>query len=181
MNSPQLLLAAPQAAGGYLSPASLYNSLGRWLSTTQVNADVPLNNVFPDVTGPQNASQQVDYQCLFVYNPSPSVSLVNVVAWIPSSSVVGALQWAAGADTTVASPYNSTIAPQAGYINSPQVAPSTVTTFVGPSADVSGGAPLNPLAPGMVTALWIRRTAVGSPAFSGARADIQVTYDILGA
>lgn len=180
MVTPQLLLAAPQAAGGYLSPASLYNSLGRWMSTTQVNSSVTLNNVFPDVTGPQNASDQVDYQCLFVYNPDPSSSMVNVYAWIPSSSVVGALGWAVGADTTVASPYNSSFAPQAGYISSPLVAPSTVTGWAQPSATVAGGVQLNPVAPGMVTAFWVQRTATGSPAFAGAQCQVLVTFDILG-
>lgn len=174
-----LLLAAPQAPGGYAAPASFYNSLGRWCSTTQLNASVPLNNLFPDLTGPQNAASQVDYQCLFVYNTDTTDTMVNVTAWIPTGSVVGAVEWAVGADTTAASTYNATGSPQAGYITSPTIAPATVTGWAGPSSTVSGGVGLNPLAPGMVTALWIRRTAVDSPAFTGARCGLQVTFDVM--
>lgn len=177
--SGQLLLAAPQAASGYTSPGSFYNSLGRWASTTQLNSGVPLNNLFPDETGPMNAASQVDYQCLFVYNSDTTQTMTNMTAWIPSSSVIGALQWAVGVDSTNASPYNHTLVPQAGYISSPTIAPATVSTWAGPSSDVSGGRPMNPLAPGMVSALWIRRTAVGSPAFSGAGCDLQVTFDVI--
>lgn len=177
--SGQLLLAAPQAAGGYLSPGSFYNSLGRWASTTQLNAGVPLNNLFPDATGPQNAAGQVDYQCLFVYNSDTAQTMTNITAWIPSSSVTGALQWAVGVDSTNASTYDYTTAPQAGYISSPTIAPATVPTWAGPSAEVNGGLAMNPLAPGMVSAVWIRRTAVGSPAYSGAGCDLQVTFDVI--
>lgn len=180
MIPPQLLLSAPQANGGYTAPGTVYNSLGRWCSTTQVNAGTPANNLFPDETGPENANLQTDYQCVFVYNPDPSAALVNVTAWLPQSYILGPLNWAVAADTTPASPYDYTIAPQAGYINSPLVAPSTVTTWAQPSATVSGGAPLNPLAPGMVTAVWIQRTATGSAAYTGAKCMLQVTYDILG-
>lgn len=173
----QLLLAAPQAPSGYASPGSVYNSNGRWASTTQMNEAVALNNLFPDLTGPQNAAGQVDYQCLFAYNTDLTTTLVNVWAWIPSSSVVGAVQWAVGADTTGASSHSATLQ-QAGYITAPTITPGTVTTWYGPSAVASGGAPLPNIAPGCVTAFWVRRTAVNSPAFQGAGFNIQVTFDV---
>ena len=175
----QLLLAAPQAAGGYLSPGSVYNSLGRWASTTQLDASVPLNNLFPDLTGPQNAASQVDYQCLFVYNSDTVSTMANVYAWIPSSGVIGAVAWAVGADTTLASAYDATGTPQAGYISAPTIAPSTVPAWYAPSAASSGGAPLPSIAPGEVVAFWVRRTAVNSPAYAGAGFNLQVTFDVM--
>lgn len=174
----QLLLAAPQAAGGYLSPGTVYNSLGRWASTTQLNASVSLNNLFPDLTGPQNAAGQVDYQCLFVYNTDTEATMANVYAWIPSTSVTGAVQWATGADTTVPSGYNVTGNPQAGYISSPTIAPSTVQSWYGPVGQASQGARLMSIGPGEVSAFWVRRTAVNSQAFSGAGFGLQVTFDV---
>lgn len=174
----QLLLSAPQAASGYTSPGSVYNSNGRWVSTTQLNADVALDNLFPDLTGPQNAASQVDYQCLFVFNSDTTTSITNIYAWIPSSSITGPVDWAVGADTTGTSAYNSFSA-QAGYITSPTIVPSTVMTWYAPSLASSGGAAMGTIGPQDVAALWIRRTATNSPAFTGAGFDLQVTFDVV--
>lgn len=174
----QLLLAAPQASGGYLSPGSVYNSLGKWVSTTQVNSGVPLNNLFPDLTGPQNAAGQVDYQCVFVSNTDLTSTMVNIWAWIPSGSVTGAVEWAVGADATVPSLLSASASPQAAQITSPTLAPSTVASWYGPAASASGGAPVASIAPGYVAPLWIRRTAVNSPAYSGAGFNLQITFDV---
>lgn len=174
----QLLLAAPAAASGYTAPGSVYNSLGRWCSTTQLNSAVPGNNLFPDITGPQNAAQQVDYQCLFVYNTDNTDTMSSVYAWIPSTTVLGPLLWAVGADTTGVSAYNATVA-QAGYIASPTLAPSTVSAWAGPSTTVSGGVALPAIGPGQVAAFWVRRTATNSPAYTGDTFNIQVTFDVL--
>ena len=172
----QLLLAAPQASQGYSSPGSVYNSNGRWASTTQLNLAVALNNLFPDLTGPQNAAEQVDYQCLFVYNTDATATMANVWAWIPSSSITGTIEWAVGADSTGLSSYNSMMQ-QAGYITAPTIAPATVSTWYGPSSVPTGGAPMPSIGPGQVAALWVRRTAVNSPAFQGAGFDLQITFD----
>lgn len=174
----QLLLSAPQAASGYSVPGSIYNSNGRWASTTQLNAAVPLNNLFPDLTGPQNAAGQVDYQCLFVYNTDDVATMTNVIAWIPAASVTGTVEWAVGADTTGATSHNS-ILQQAGLITAPTIAPSTVQGWAGPSAFASGGVQLPVIGPGQVAAAWVRRAAVNSPAFEGAGFDLQVTFDTI--
>lgn len=175
----QLLLAAPQAASGYVTPGSVYNSNGRWASTTQLNQTVTLDNLFPDLAGPQNAAQQVDYQCLFVFNTDETDTMTNVVAWLPQSGLLTeAVDWAVGADTTAASPATATGAAQAGYITSPTLAPSTVSAWKSPSASIAGGAPLPSIEPGQVAALWIRRTAIGysaGPVQAGF--NLQVTFD----
>lgn len=172
----QILLAAPQAGSGYSVPGTVYNSRGKWASTTQLNAAVPMNNLFPDLTGPQNAAGQVDYQCLFAYNTDLTTTMKNVFAWIPSSSVVGPVNWAVGADATGATSYNS-ILQQAGLITAPTIAPATVTTWFGPSSAPSGGAQLPNIGPGQVAAFWVRRTAVNSAAFAGDVFNLQVTFD----
>lgn len=173
----QLLLAAPQASGGYLTPGTVYNSNGRWASTTQLNTSVALNNLFPDMTGPQNAALMADYQCLFVYNSDDTDTMANVWAWIPSSSVLGPLEWAVGADDTGVTSYNSVLQ-QAGYITSPTIVPSTVSTWYAPSAVAAGGASLPSIGPGQVAAFWVRRTATNSAAYSGDTFNIQVTFDV---
>jgi hypothetical protein len=177
----QLLLAAPQAPSGFVSPGSVYASNGRWISTTQLNSAVALNNIFPDLTGPQNAAGQVDYQCLFVFNTDDTDTIANVFAWIPTSSVVGAVEWAVGADTTPVSAFNATVTPQAGFISSPTIAPTTVTNFIDSVTEPSEGAALSSLPPGHVAAFWIRRTAVNSPATTDPPAgfNIQVSFDVV--
>jgi hypothetical protein len=182
VSPPQLLLAAPAASGGYTAPGVVYNSLGKFASTTQLNANVPLDNLFPDITGPQNAAQQVDYQCLFFYNTDTTFTLTSVTAWLPSSGIqTSAIDWAVGADTTMPMPFTSTT-PQAGFITSPLVAPTTVTSFAPPIAQLPGGVSLGSIAPSHVAAFWIRRTATGSTDASGepvlAGFNIQVTFDV---
>jgi hypothetical protein len=162
----QYLLSAPNANAGYAVPGTVYNSNGLFTSTTQVDLSVAKNNLFPDTTGPQNAQQQVDYQCVFVYNSDTSTILTNATAWIPTSSVVSnAISWALGADPTPPSSYTSSIA-QAVEITSPYIAPAGVTTWAGPSATLSGGVLLGTINPRQVKALWVRRTANAIPAQS---------------
>lgn len=177
----QLLLAAPAASGGYTTPGSVYNSNGRWCSTTQLST-TPLDNLFPDLTGPQNAALQVDYQCLFAYNSDPTDTMTNVQAWLPQAAVqTAAVGWAVGADSNGATPYNQAGAVQAGYISSPTIAPSTVTTWAAPSTTASGGVSLGSIPPGHVAALWIQRTATGysvGPVTAGF--NIQITFDVTG-
>lgn len=178
----QLLLAAPQAAGGYSSPGTVYNSNGRWCSTTQLNSSVTLDNLFPDLTGPQNAASQVDYQCLFVFNTDTDLTLTNVVAWIPASSVLGPVSWAVGVDSTGATAYNADpdSGTQAAYIASPTLAPSTVSAWAGPVSSASSGLSMVSIGPQEVAALWVRRTATNSAAYTGATFGLQVTFDTLG-
>lgn len=178
--SMQLLLSAPQAPSGYVTPGSVYNSLGRWCSTTQIDAATPAGNLFPDITGPENAAAQVDYQCVFAANADLTDTAVNVTAWIPQASVAGLVQWAVGADPAGASPLAQTVTPQAAYITSPTIAPAGVTAWAGPSADVTGGTVLGMLAPGQAAAFWVRRTAVNSPAAT-CSFQLQVTFDVMTA
>lgn len=160
----QYLLAAPNASAGYAVPGTVYNSNGLYCSTTQLNLEVPGNNFFPDLTGPQTAAQQVDYQCLFIYNSSDTVTMTGATVWMPSGSVVSdALDWAVGADAVGASPYEST-SPQAASITSPYIEPSGVLSWVSPSSTISGGLFIGNINPQQVYCIWVRRTATGTAA-----------------
>lgn len=173
----QYLLSAPNANAGYASASTVYNSNGNYVSTTQVDVSVAQNNLFPDLTGPQNAAQQVDYQCVFVYNSDPSVTMVNSVAWIPSNTLTSnAISWAIAADPTGVSNYNTT-SQQALLISNPQVAPAGIATWIAPGANFSTGAALGTIGPRQVYPIWIRRTATGA-ASTGAGFTLYVTFDI---
>jgi len=173
----QYLLAAPNADAGYAVPGTVYNSNGKYASTTQVNSAVAQNNIFPDLTGPQVAAQQVDYQCLFIYNSDPTDAMVNTRVWIPSSSVTSsAATWGLAPDPTGASA-NTSENQQALLIANPTTAPVGITSWAPPSADSSGGISLATINPGQVFAIWLRRTATGVPA-STAGFNLQVTFDV---
>jgi hypothetical protein len=160
----QYLLAAPNATSGYSLPGTVYNSNGLYCSTTQVDFSVPRNNVFPDEMGPQTAAQQVDYQCVFVYNSNTSSTFTGVTMWIPTTSVVSsAINWALGADPTGATPYQST-GSQAVEISSPYIVPSGVNSWAAPSSSIAGGVFVGDIGPRQVCPVWIRRTATGTPA-----------------
>lgn len=158
----QYLLAAPGASAGYANSSSVYNSLGKYTSTTQISATA-LNNMFPDLTGAQNAASQVDYQCVFLLNNTASGdTALNGVVWLPNSGYVsGGANISIGVDPAGATVKTSS-AQQAALIANATTAPSGVSTFVGPSATSSGGLAVANLAPGSVLAVWIRRTATNS-------------------
>ena len=176
-NEVQYLLAAPNASAGYTSPGTVYNSNGKYCSTTQVNTSVPANNLFTDITGPQNSSEQVDYQCVFIYNSDQNTAMVATTAWIPVSSVTSnAVSWAIAADPTGASAYN-TSGQQALLIANPYVAPVGISTWTPPSGDFSGGISLGTIGPRQVAAVWIRRTATGVAA-DPAAFTLQATFNV---
>lgn len=176
-NEVQYLLAAPNASGGYVSPGTVYNSNGEFCSTTQVNISVAQNNLFPDLTGVQNAAQMVDYQCLFIYNSDQTSNMVNTVAWMPSGSVLtSAINWAIAPDPTGASSYVST-SQQALLIANPQTPPAGITVWTAPSATFTGGVTLGTIGPRQVFPIWVRRSATGIAAAT-AGFTLNVTFDV---
>lgn len=173
----QYLLAAPNASAGYAVPGTVYNSNGNFCSTTQVDIEVPQNNLFPDLTGAQNAQLQVDYQCVFVYNSDTNTAMVSTMAWMPTADITsGAVSWAIAADPTGVSNYNSTFQ-QALLIANPYTPPAGITTWTGPSANFSGGISLGTIGPRQVFPVWVRRTATGASA-TAAAFTFQVTFDV---
>jgi hypothetical protein len=172
----QYLLAAPNATAGYQLPGTVYNSNGRYCSTTQIDLEVSFNNLFPDLTGVQNAAQQVDYQCVFIYNSDTVTTMVGSQVWIPTASVTSAsITWAFALDPTGVTNYNNPY-PQSLLISSPYIAPAGVTNWASPSASVSGALSAGNIGPRQVYAVWVRRTATGTPGDS--QFNLQVTFNV---
>ena len=158
----QFLLAAPGASSGYSASGTVYNSLGKYVSTTQLS-NTALDNLFTDLTGAANAASQVDYQCVFILNNTGSGdTALNGIVWLPNSGyVAGGANIAVGVDPAGASAKASGTQ-QAAVIGSATTAPTGVNTWAGPSSTNSGGLSVANLAPGQVLAVWIRRTATNS-------------------
>lgn len=172
----QYLLSAPNASSGYAIGGTVYNSNGKFCSTTQADLSVAQNNVFPDLTGPQNAAMQVDYQCIFVYNSNPTDTMFTSQVWIPSSTVTSAsINWAIGADPAGVTSY-TTSSPQADLISSPYVLPPGILSWAPPSATVSGSLLVGSIGPRQVCPIWVRRSATGNPGNS--TFNLQVTFQV---
>lgn len=173
----QFLLSSPQAGSGYSRAGVPGNSLGLFVSTTQLSLTTE-GNLFTDLSGAQNAADQVDYACLFIFNNNAVNSMINPVAWLPSS-LLGAgntALFAIAADPTAPSALASGVA-QALVITNPTTAPAGVTTWAGPSSTAAGGVSLPNIPPKSVAAVWIRRTATGTASLNSFVAD--VTFDTL--
>lgn len=160
------------AAGNATAQANPNNSLGKYISTTQWNGGT-INDLFDDVSGTENATNVVDYRCIFVHNSNAANALQNAVVWL-SSEVAGGTTIAIGADTTAASALGSATA-QALTIANETTAPAGVT-FSSPTTSGAGVA-LGNIPSGQVKAFWIRRTAANTAAVSNDGVGISVTGD----
>jgi hypothetical protein len=179
-------LAAPGASTGFSSSGASGNSWGNYISTTQLSS-TPLDNLFPDITGAQNAASQVDYACLFILNNTASGnSMLNTVAWLPLSLDVsgGATVQLAG-DPTAASA-KATSSQQAVRITAATNAPAGVSGWVSPtntaptSPSYTNGIQLGTIAPGYCRAVWFKRSAANTAPVNNDGFTIEVDFDTQG-
>lgn len=147
------------AAGNSTAPGAAGTSLGKYMTNADMT-DNTLNNLFPDVTGAENAASNVDYQALFAYNSNATNTWIGPVVWI-SSEVAGGVSTAIGVDTTAASANNSAGA-QALTIANKNTAPAAVG-FSSPTTQAAGLA-LSDIPATQVKAIWVRRTAANTTA-----------------
>lgn len=134
--------------------------LGKYTSTTELTDNL-LNNLFDNVTGPENAASDVEYRCLFLHNTSDQ-AIKNIQVWLSSEVASGAAA-AVGVDTTAASDADATTA-QGLTVADEGTAPtgvsfSTATTKL-------GGVAVGTLDPDQVIGVWVRRTAANTAAVS---------------
>lgn len=148
-------------AAGNTTAGTALGSLGKYISTTAWAGGVA-QDLFDDISGSANATSQVDYRCIFIYNSNGANAYQNAVVYI-ASEVAGGASIAIGVDTTAASALGSATA-QALTIANATTAPAGVT-FSSPTTAATGIA-LGTIASGSVRAFWIRRTAANTAALS---------------
>lgn len=168
-----LKLSTTAGAAGNANAGTPGNSLGKYISTT-VLSGTPLNNLFPDITGAENAASQLDYQCVFVHNAHASLTATNVVAY-GTGDVSGGAVPALGVDTTAASALAATGA-QALQIANRTTAPAGVSFTETDFTDTTGIS-LGSIAPGQVKAFWVRRSAANTSAVNNDGFTIAVAFD----
>lgn len=171
------LLSAPTAVEGFIVGGVPGNSWGGFCSTTPWSTTA-YDNLFGDITGPENAALQVDYACVFIWNNTMSGnSMLNAVAWLPTTyATPGGAATAVGVDPTAASPLSGSTTPQAVGIGGPTQAPSGVTVWASPSSTNAGGVALGTIPPGYVKAVWLQRTAQNNSPVNGQQIGLQVDF-----
>lgn len=149
------------AAGDAAVNTAVGTFLGKFAATSPWAGGVA-NDLFPDITGAQNAASQVDYAGLAILNNNAANTAQGAVAFI-SSEVAGGASIAIGADPTAASAKGSATA-QLVTIASSTTAPAGVT-FSSPTTAAAGVA-LGNIPVANVKGLWVRRTAANTAALS---------------
>jgi hypothetical protein len=147
------------SAGNSLTQGSPDASLGKYISTTEVSGTA-LNNLFDNVSGPENAASDVEYRCVFIHNAHASLTYQAPVVYL-SSEVAGGCAMALGVDTVAASAIASASA-QALEVADESTAPAGVS-FSSPTTAATGLA-LGNIAAGYCKAVWVRRTAANTVA-----------------
>lgn len=149
------------AAGDSVANTTVSTFLGKYASTSAW-AGGSLNDLFPDITGAQNAASQVDYAGIALLNNNGANTLQNAVVYI-SAETAGGAAIAVGADTTAATAKASATPSMLTIANS-LTAPAGVS-FSSPTT-LGTGVALGNIPIAQVKGVWIRRTAANTAALS---------------
>lgn len=160
------------AAGNSTANTTVSTFLGKYAASSTW-AGGGTNDLYPDITGAQNAASQVDYAALAIHNNNASNAMQNTSAYL-SSEVAGGASTAIGADTTAASSLTNATA-QLLTIASSTTAPAGVS-FSSPTT-LGTGVSLGTIPVANVKGLWVRRTAANSAAFSADGVTLAVGCD----
>jgi len=147
------------SAGNSLAQSDVNESLGKYISTTQIT-DATLNNLFDDVSGDENAASDVEYRCIFVHNAHSTLTWQSVVCWL-SAETGGGANAAIAVDGEAASAIGQSAA-QADEVANESTAP-TGESFSSPTTKGTGLS-IGNLSAGYCRAVWVRRTAANSAA-----------------
>lgn len=156
-------------SAGNSTAGTAAGSLGKYMSLTEV----VFGDLFDDVTGDENASSDVEYRCIFVYNDHATLTYQNSVVWIDSQQA-GGTDLAIAIDGLPASPKGQTTA-QADEVADEGTAP-TGETFTAPTTKATGLS-LGNIPAQQCRAIWIRRTANNTGAVNNDGGTIKVAGD----
>ncbi len=164
-------LSTKSGSAGNQNAGTAAGSLGKYISTTEITS-AQINNLFDDVTGDENAAEDVEYRCFFVHNAHATLTLTNAFMWI-SAEVSGGANIAFCVDSTAASAIgqSSFQAKEIGNESTQPTEPSFYTTTT-KGLNISGS-----LQPGYCRAFWVRRTATNSAALNNDSATIKIEGD----
>lgn len=161
------------ATAGDASAGSVATTLGGFISTTEI-PDATTSNIFPPMTGAENAAENSDYTCIFVHNNHPTLTYRNTRVWV-LADVAGGAVTAIAVDPTATSAVDAST-DQAVITANKNTAPAGVGPFTEP-LDPSAALVIGDLGPGQCHAFWVRRTATNSGAMTADGATFRVDGD----
>jgi hypothetical protein len=160
------------AAGNANAQADPNQSLGKYMSTTDMTAGA--NSLFDNVSGAENAANESEYRCLFVFNNHATLTALGVVVYL-SSEVAGGAGIAIAVDSTAASAKGSATA-QALTVANEDTAPAGPLTFSSPTT-AAAGIVLGDIPAGSCRAFWVRRTTASSAALDSDGVTFGFSFD----
>lgn len=172
-------LSTKSGSAGNQNTSTPAASLGKYISTTEITS-AQLNNLFDDVTGDENANEDVEYRCFFVHNAHASLTLENIKVWMSDEAAGGAnIAFARTKQNfpLIAVPVGSSSA-QAEEVADESTIPSTLVSgdFYSPTTKETG-AGIPDLEPGYVCSFWVRRTAQNNSALDNDGVTLKVEGD----
>lgn len=139
------------SAGGSTAQADPNASLGKYASTTEISG-TPLNNLFDNISGDENAAGTTDYRCVFIHNSHASLAYQSPKYWLSGyrSTAVGSTDvitasghGMADADVVrVEAEYNTDAIPS-GLVNSTSYYLRDTTTHTFKLAATAGGSAID--------------------------------------
>ena len=168
------LSSTTATAGNADAQTNVNNSLGKYISTTQIT-DATLNNLFDDVSGDDNAASEVEYRCFFVHNAHATLPWTTCYMWL-SAETAGGANAALNYDGTGARPVGTTLQ-QAGTVANEDTAPSGTGTAWSTATTKATGVLLGTIGAGSCIAIWMRRSATNSTAVDSDDATCRIEGD----
>ncbi len=162
------------AAGNSAAQPDINQSLGKYISTTQMT-DATLLNLFDAVSGDENAASDVEYRCIFVRNLHASITWVGPVDWL-SAEVSGGCVAAIAIDAIAGSPIGQAAAQAAEVANESTSPGAGAGSFSAPTTKGTGLA-LGNIPAGHCKAIWVRRTAANTVAVNNDGVTIRAEGD----
>lgn len=169
-----LFLSTKSGSAGNQNAGTPAGSLGKYVAQTEINVGAPLNNLYDDISGAENAASESEYRCVFVKNKHATLTALGVIIWL-QNQVAGGADAAIALDN-IAKSAQGAATPQAAEIADENTAPTGVGAF---TAAATAGAALvvGDLAPGEVKAVWVRRSATNSSAVNNDGVTFQIEFD----
>jgi hypothetical protein len=170
------LYSTVAGAAGDSTAGTAAGSLGKYASSTAW-AGGALNDLFDNITGPENAANTLDYRGIAILNNNAANVFENPAIFI-SAETAGGASIALGIDTTAASAKGSASA-QMLQIANETTAPAGVTwfTFTTYAAALAGGLATTNIGIAQVKGIWFKRTAANTAALSNDGFTLGITGD----
>lgn len=163
-------------AAGDSTAGTANGSLGKYASSTAW-AGGALNDLFDNISGPENAASTIDYRGIAILNNNGANIFENPAIFISAETALGAS--VALAIDSIAASAKGAAGAQMLQIANETTAPAAISffTFTTYAAALAGGLATSNIGIAQVKGIWIRRTAANTAALSNDGFTLGITGD----